>query len=125
MKRNWDTIREILAILERFNNPSEILRLASFPPERKEEILYHIQLLLEAGLVHGEISHTLGSRPIDFSVNRLTWYGHEFLEAIDNEAIWNKTKSYFFTQGLSMTFDLIKSVASDVAGAMIKSAIRL
>lgn len=123
MKRNWDTIRELLSKLEENTAPTDMLRLSSFPPERAVEISYHMELLLEAGLVDGKMSKTIGPRPYDFFATRLTWNGHEFLDAIRNDTVWQKTKKSFVSSGVSMTFDLVRSVASDVAASLIKSTL--
>ena len=112
MERNWDTIREILTLVEKCTLPIDQVRLSNFPSERAGEISYHMTLLIEAGLVNGHINQTLSSEPKDFIVQRLTWSGHEFLDAIRSESIWKKTKKKFVDEGISMTFDLIKSVAS-------------
>jgi hypothetical protein len=123
MKRNWDTVRELLTKLEECTLPTDMLQLASFPMDRAAEISYHMELLIEAGLVDGEMAKTLGAGPYDFFAGRLTWHGHEFLDAIRNDTIWQKTKKTFASKGLSMTFDLVKSVASDIAAGLLKSSI--
>jgi len=48
MRRNWDTIREILTRLEDLPDTDSILRLSDFPAERNYEISYHVELLIEA-----------------------------------------------------------------------------
>ena len=123
MKRNWDTIRELLTKLEECDLPQDMLQLSSFPEDRAAEISYHLELLIEAGLVDGEMVKTLGGGPYDFFANRLTWNGHEFLDAIRSDTVWQKTKKVFVTKGVSMTFDLVKSVASEVAGGLLKSSL--
>lgn len=123
MKRDWDIIREILIRLEESDIEKGCLRLSSFPQKRAHEISYHVELLIEAGLVHGKVSKTLGPGPYDFMAIRLTWSGHEFLDAIRSDTIWQKTKSSFLSKGLSMTFDLVKSVAVDAASAYLKTTI--
>jgi hypothetical protein len=45
------------------------------------------------------------------------------LDAIRNETVWNKTKQSFISKGLSMTFDLVKSVAISIATEIMKSKI--
>lgn len=82
-------------------------------------ISYHMELLIEAGLVEGKMSQELGGGPINFTATRLTWTGHEFLDAIRSDTVWNKTKETFRTKGLDMTFDLIKTVAGGVAIALL------
>ncbi len=122
MKRNWDTIREILTRLEDLPDTDAILRLSDFSADRNFEVSYHMELLIEAGLVEGSMSPTLGGGATQFMARRLTWLGHEFLDAVRSDTVWNKTKSAFATNGVTMTFDLIKSVASDIAVAIIRSA---
>lgn len=123
MKRNWDTIRELFTKLEDCTLPTDLLQLSNFPSERAAEISYHMELLIEAGLVNGEVARTLGGEPYNFIANRLTWHGHEFLDAIRSDTIWQKTKKVFVSKGVSMTFDLVKSVASELATSVLKSSV--
>ena len=48
--------------------------------------------------------------------------GHEFLDAVRSDTVWSKTKRAFATNGVTMTFDLVKSVAADITTALIRSA---
>lgn len=114
MERNWDTIREILIATEALE-PVTILKLSDFTEDQAHEISYHAELLEEAGLVHASISKNLSSGLTQFHIYRLTWPGHELLDAIRNESIWNKTKSTITSKGGSMTFELIKFVAIELA----------
>jgi len=123
MKRNWDTVRELLSKVEECTLPSDTITLSHFPTERSAEISYHMELLIGAGLVDGQMAKTMGSGPYQFFARRLTWQGHEFLDAIRSDTVWEKTKKSFVTNGISMTFDLIKSVASDVAASLLKATI--
>jgi hypothetical protein len=123
MKRNWDTIRGILILLEEKKAEEHALRLSNFPKERSSETSYHVELLIEAGLVHGQMSKTIGAKVRDFTAIRLTWQGHELLDAIKNDTVWNKTKESFISKGLSMSFDLVKSVAIKIASEYLKTTI--
>ena len=66
---------------------------------------------------------TIGPEINGFYITRLTWYGHEFLDAINNDTVWEKTKKSFASSGVSMTFELVKSVATDAASSIVKSAL--
>jgi hypothetical protein len=79
-------------------------------------------LLIEAGLVNGEVNHTIGPEVKDFFVQRLTWEGHEFLDAIRSDTVWQKTKKAFSEQGVSMTFELVAHVAKEMAATLMKAA---
>ena len=123
MKRDWDVVRELLVKIEECSNPSEALSLSSFSSERSAEISYHAELLLEAGLVDGQILKTISRGPHDFFLHRLTWNGHEFLDSIRSESVWEKTKKVFASKGIEMTVDLVKSVATEVANVALKGVI--
>jgi hypothetical protein len=120
MKRNWDTIREILIKLEELDPQAVAMRLSDFPDDKAYEYSYHVELLLEAGLLHGQMSKTFGGHAQQFQVQRLTWQGHELWDAIRSDTVWSKTKTTFVKGGLSMTFDLVKEVAKDLALALLK-----
>ena len=82
-----------------------------------------MELLIESGLVYGEMLNELGQGPHDFLVTRLTWKGHEFLDTIRSDTVWEKTKKSFLNKGISMTFELVKSVATDFAVSYLKTTI--
>jgi len=66
------------------------------------------------------------AKPIDnqypFFATRLTWNGHEFLDAVRSDTVWQNTKKTILSKGGSMTFDLVKSVAMELAKVAIKGA---
>lgn len=66
MERNWDTIREILTRLEDLPDTDSALRLPDFPEDQAYEYSYHVELLIEAGLVIGQMSKTIGHGPTQF-----------------------------------------------------------
>ncbi len=123
MKRDWDTIREILGKVESCTLPTDQVRLGNFDGTRAAEVSYHMALLIEAGLVNGQMVRTIGPEAKDFIASRLTWQGHEFLDSIRSESVWQKTKKTISEHGVTMTFDLVKEVAREAASALIKSAI--
>ncbi|MNV92171.1 hypothetical protein D3C71_1867370 [compost metagenome] len=91
--------------------------------QQKHEISYHVRLLMEIGLIEGKIQSLIGGGgPSDFAIIRLTWSGHEFLDSIRNDTVWNKTKEAFASKGLDMTFDSIKTVASWCLTSMLDLA---
>jgi hypothetical protein len=119
MVRNWDMIREILVRFEEKSSEEKALQLRDWPEDTQLEISYNVEQLIEAGLLHGRMVETLGPGPSDFIVFRLSWEGHDFLDAIKNDTVWNKTKETFVSKGISMTFDLVKSVAINFVRRMI------
>ena len=94
MKRDMDLIRDLLLKIESdplydgtrwvpVNKPAD-LGISNHSPE---EVGYHLTMLIEAGLIKGKSGVEL--MPV---LNKLTWEGHEFLDDIRDQGIWNKTK---------------------------------
>jgi len=115
MTRDWDKIREILIKLEELPAGNGNLNLSDFDTNKAYEYSYNTELLIEAGLIHGSMSKTFGVQANGFIAIRLTWEGHEFLDAIRSDSVWEKTKASFKNGGLSMTLDLVKTVAKNIA----------
>lgn len=119
MKRNWDTVREILVMLEEKPDPKVPIQTSAFPPERLEEISYHVRLVLEAGLAQGSMIREFVPGPTKFAIFRLTWEGHEFLDSIRNDTLWNKVKGKLLEAGLNVTVDWIKTTAVAIGNGWI------
>jgi hypothetical protein len=90
MKRDMDLIRDLLLRVEKDPDLDGFRYVdfdaAEFPGHSANELRYHTDLLMEAGLVIGVASGD-GS-----SVARLTWEGHEFLASVHDAGIWAKVK---------------------------------
>jgi hypothetical protein len=104
MKRNMDSIR-LLLIRSEGNKAADSLIKREFTVP---EIAYHVQLLIDAGLVEGraltdEVGTFNGS-----IVSRLTWAGHDFLDAMRDDTVWKKAKERVLKPGASWTFDILK-----------------
>jgi hypothetical protein len=83
-------------------NDSEVA-VANFSADQIE---YHLDLLREQNLIECP-----GSQPmIGITFRRLTWEGHDFLDAVRDPEIWRKTKIGAEATG-SFTFDLVKELA--------------
>ena len=70
--------------------------------EQKE--YYHIQLLCDVGYLVQEGDNKN-------SGYRLTSQGHDFIEAINDEGIWKKTKEAVAEQGGNATLKMVKDIA--------------
>ena len=115
MRRDWDLIRDILTKVESCTLNTEQVRLSDFPDSKQAAASYHIDLLIDAGLIKGKVAKTMGPGVKDFFANRLTWEGHEFLDSIRNDTVWEKTKAVFKEKGIAMSVDLVKGVATKAA----------
>src|SRR4030065_2042015 len=106
MKRDMELVRLILAKME------EQPTYPSHPDLKDsgysvEEIHYHYALLTEAGLIIA--IDASGGKNLTFIPQRLTWQGHEFLEATKNNDAWSKTKEIMAKSG-GFVFEVAKAV---------------
>lgn len=105
MKLNADYVRDILLYIEKnlgYNKSSnihkeitnrELISDDSFTNYNKQELTYALELLIKSGFVE------LASRPNmhDGNINMariigLTWTGHELLDNIRDNTVWNAVK---------------------------------
>jgi len=117
MTRDWEVIRDILSKIEENNDNSDFCN--ELQDENKESYMYHIELLIEAEFIKGKIESSLDLSEVTCDIDRLTWIGHDFLDAIRSDSIWSKTKNILKEKGLGMSFDIIKKTAIKFAEEMI------
>jgi hypothetical protein len=116
MHRDMDTVRHLLMWVES-DHAHEIP--ATILPQ---ELAYHAQLLIDAGLAEGTVHYGAyrgGRVPDKFHIERLTWAGHDFLDAARNDTHWKKAKSKIVETGSSWTFDVLKALLSHYAKASL------
>lgn len=118
MTRDWELVREILVKLEEKGDTRRDLRPEEIQGHSREVVSYHIKLLIQAGLVEGTYDKTL-SGPLYCFARDLTWEGHEFLDKIRNDTVWNKVKTTLKNKGVEFSFDSSKKVASEYIRSMI------
>ena len=113
--------------------PGESLALIGETGSGKTLIAQSIMGVLpgNVSLVSGEISFCGNTLPkgkklrsmLGREIVYIPQNGHEFLDAINNDTIWEKTKKSFSKNGISMTFELVKTVATETAASVLKSAL--
>lgn len=84
---------------------------------------YHCAILHDAGLISNYNSQYASNELYFFSVGRLTWDGHELLDKIKSDTVWNKTKDTITKKGIPFVLDAVKEIATAVTAAMVQSAI--
>ncbi len=114
MLRNMDLIRELLLRLESLpKNLSSIYLLKPGDEEIQidgysaDQIDYHLSLISEAGLIESGRSTAVMS---GYMFKRLSWAGHDFLDAVRDPEVWAKTKRGAEAAG-GFTVDLLKDLA--------------
>jgi hypothetical protein len=115
MKRDMNVIRSLLLKLEAMDNGSVFrpVLISWASPElaveqvSPDQVDYHLSLLRERGLIEPSEGGTMDGK---IFFRRLTWEGHDFIDAIRSDDIWRKTQRGAEEVG-SWTFDLVKDLA--------------
>lgn len=112
MKRDLDLLRDILLSVEAFA-PKTIGELQAVQPSdfsgTEPENFHHIKLLIDAGLIDLAGPPTLKA---EFSIRGMTMAGHDFLDAIREQSVWDQTKDRIGTAG-GWTLDIVLAVAKE------------
>ena len=91
MKRDMDLVRKILFKIEELPQYSNQWADVPIDGYSKDEIDYHLVILMDAGLI--DASRVSNIRDVIWKAVRLTWEGHEFLDAARDNGRWEKAKT--------------------------------
>ncbi len=121
MKRDMDLVRNILLAIE--------AEPTGYAPEKlviegytKDQIGYHVFIMIEAGLIEGQDVTSMGSSCPVGVATRMTWHGHEFLDACRDLTRWNKAKGIVAKIG-GATIEVFKQVLTELMVNQAKQAI--
>lgn len=124
MKLDYDCVRNILLTVESLECGKSLCRenYASFELLKnydEERISYTVKRLVEAGYVP-KTSVTEVIAGIIYSVDELTWDGHQYLDCIRDKEIWEKTRKK------AAVFDSVPfKTLSEIALYVIRSGVGL
>ena len=104
MKRDMDLCRDILRQIEAHSDPNRPVELEAVG-RTSQDIAYQVYLLDQACLI--EATDASDGDEINFIPLRLTWQGHEFLDAARDDIIWRKAKDKVLGAAGGLTFDLL------------------
>jgi hypothetical protein len=107
MKRDMDLVRQILFVLEE-RQPDQNDVDIEIEGYSTSEIDYHLLLLIDANLIKAIYQQNLGDDFI-WQDLRLTWAGHEFLDAARDNKRWEKAKGAMAQVG-GFVFDVGKQL---------------
>ena len=115
MKRNLDTVRRLLELVESQPAGQPLVTFSGSFENTPVEVVEHLQLMIDAGLIEGEAQTDpeMEGGGI-FVISKLTWAGHDFLDAARSEEVWNATKRRIAKVG-SWTFGLVLEVLKEEA----------
>ena len=107
MKRDWELVRQILLQLEALGDTRSILRHDGITGYDADNVGYHMRLLKEAGLIEAECITGLGGRSACMA-SGLTWHGHELLDHMREQGMWNNVRRVIREKGLEVSIEAIK-----------------
>lgn len=123
MKRDMDLVRQLLIATENAAGPFDAASLALGPDAPSaEEIVYHVRLLEAHGLVDAAVRRDI-TGGYSCTVHGLTWDGCDYLDAVRDGRVWERTKRVVSETVGSTTMDVIKEAAKAVATGLIKAAL--
>jgi hypothetical protein len=110
MKRDMDFVRSILLAVETAEQPNQPIVIVGRSPI---EIGYRVEIMHEARLLEGTAARDPAGRPGygGYRISRLTWKGHEFLEATRDPGTWQKVLARIGGPLGAATLDLVKDLA--------------
>jgi hypothetical protein len=117
MKQDMELIREILLhVKERKDTTPKVVTIKGYD---EADVVRHVEMLLvEARLLKGKISlPTRGSSLPYIVIGDLSWEGHDFIDVLKNETVWNQMKAKFRDQLAELPLPLLKEAGM----AMLKS----
>lgn len=112
MKRDWDLIRAILIQAENAGTGQLLTPEQITGGWDINSVVYQIRLLLDAGLIEGDVKDCCGGGPSWAMIKRLTWNGHEFLDQIRSNQVWERVKATALEKGIDLTIDLTAKLAA-------------
>ena len=126
MKLNITCVRDILLYIEdlSFQSVATIDQLhEAYPQYSKEDIEYNCLKLIEGGYLDGvTISMLRSCLPSVKYIVCMTFEGHQFLDTIRPEKVFEKTKNVLASVGTG-SFDVITKIGTTLLAQMASSAL--
>ena len=110
MQRDLDLVRRILLHLEAAGTEGRSWSGFSREDDETASVHYHVELMNDAGLIRAD-----ELVPGQWWPERMTWAGHEFLDAARNDAIWSEAKRRVERQLGSASFEVMRELLLELA----------
>jgi len=101
----------VMLAAEKSKDPYELVD-PKFAGHDETEISYHIALLDDAGLLHGQDRSAIGV--FRWSAGALTWAGHEFVESVRDDSVWKEALAITAKSGNGTVFEILKKALMQV-----------
>jgi len=105
MKRDMELIRKILVAIEDHPKAQGSIPL-HFDDYSDYDVSYHVKLLADHGLIEASDCSTM--RDFCWQAKRLSWDGHDFIDAIRDDSRWKSAKRWVLDAGKTLTIETLK-----------------
>lgn len=106
MKRDLDLVRSILLSMEASDHGFAVT-LPVVDGFTVEEVGYHVHLMGQAGLISVLDNTTVVDKSPSALPLSITWAGHDFLDSVKDETLWNKAKSMVLKPAAGVAFEVL------------------
>ncbi|MDH6367369.1 MULTISPECIES: DUF2513 domain-containing protein [unclassified Breznakia] len=116
MELNHECVRDILLLAEEKTTPTKSVsesEIRALEPYKFEEKVYAIQRLSEADYLNAEIMYASG-KVYFIAIGSITWNGHQYLNNIRDEKVWEETKNTVLGKVKDASLDIFNQVAANV-----------
>lgn len=120
MKRDPDLIRKLMLRLEEAP-ASTVMQgsdLRDIEPD-DARLVEHLQLLLDEDFIEGSNAGGWEVNAEAFIIQRITSSGHDFIDAIRDDTIWEKTKDKAAKVGGSVSLGTLTEIATSIVRAVL------
>ena len=113
MRRNPELVRKLMLAIEQTSQPlTAQAQIDSYP---RDEVAYHMRLIIEAGFAEGCVmdDHSGGNTtvPRNVVIVRMTNAGHDFIDSVRGDTVWNAVTEKVKTLGGSFTLNVLQQLA--------------
>lgn len=115
MKRDIDLVRKILLEIEKKDRPIPFQLVVE--GYEQDVVDYHIMLLNEAGYIVATSARAF--KGDSWMPSRMTWAGHDFLDAARDDTLWNNAKRTIGEKVGSTSFEVLKALLVNLSTAAI------
>lgn len=120
MKRNLDLVRDLLLTIQDLPPDRNVIHIDGI---RREVVYEHLYVMHQAGLIEAVVHENGSNFDVMVYPIRLTWAGHEFIDAATSSTRWEMAKNITSQLG-GVTLELMKKVLVSLAEQQIQDLLR-
>lgn len=87
---------------------------------------FHVELMAQRGLVVGAARYDgLTGEPVETCVERVTWEGYDYLDAIRSPQVWSRAKEAIASAVGDTSLSVVKEVCQLIAASLVRQNLGL